>query len=266
MGAGVGFVSALALEAALAALWKWWRGRRGSPTEAALQLRQDRQPRQLKLYHSFPFRSGRCAWLIKELEVDEYVETIPVALHGPQAKDLLQYRDVHPHGTLPALVLEDGFVLLESAAICLYLADVFQDSDGNSLLPEDHNTAEYYNFISYATSTFDQILEPLYMQLTHTPEDQRNQTLVDSMMRKFHICASVVATFLSNRQYICGDKFTAADCVIGYNIWWASVIQGGLLLQDYPVLNEYLTRLKSRRAFEATFKGKKPVKPSGGSL
>ena len=122
------------------------------------------------------------------------------------------------------------------------------------------------SFISYATSTFDQILEPLYMQLTHTPEDQRNQTLVDSMMRKFHICASVVATFLSNRQYICGDKFTAADCVIGYNIWWASVIQGGLLLQDYPVLNEYLTRLKSRRAFEATFKGKKPVKPSGGSL
>ena len=104
------------------------------------------------------------------------------------------------------------------------------------------------------------------MQLTHTPEDQLNQALVDSLMRKFSICASVVASFLSDKQYICGDKFTAVDCVIGYNIWWASVIQGGVLLQDYPVLKEYLTRLKSRPAFEATFVGKKPVKPSGGSL
>ena len=76
--------------------------------------------------------------------MDEYVEIVPIALHGPQAKDLLQYRDVHPHGTLPALVLEDGFVLMESAAICLYLAAVFQDPDGNSLLPEGCNTAEYY--------------------------------------------------------------------------------------------------------------------------
>lgn len=51
---------------------------------------------------------------------------------------------VHPHGTLPALVLEDSSVLLESAAICLYLAEVFLDPDGNNLLPEPESTAEYY--------------------------------------------------------------------------------------------------------------------------
>lgn len=104
------------------------------------------------------------------------------------------------------------------------------------------------------------------MQLTHTPEDKRNQALVDSMMRKFTICASVLSSYLSERQYICGDKFTAADCVIGYNVWWASVIQGGVLLEDYPGLKDYLARLKARPAFEKTFVGKKPVRPSGGSL
>lgn len=104
------------------------------------------------------------------------------------------------------------------------------------------------------------------MQLTHTPDDQRNQALVDSMMRKFGISANILSSFLSSRQYICGDKFTAADCVIGYNVWWASVIQGGVLLQEYPVLVEYLERLKARPSFEKTFQGKKPVKPSGGSL
>ena len=102
------------------------------------------------------------------------------------------------------------------------------------------------------------------MQLTHTPEDQRNQTLLDSMRRKFTICANVLSSILSERQYICGDKFTAADCMIGYNVWWASVIQEGSLLEDYPVLRLYLNRLQKRPAFEKTFKGYK--KASGGSL
>lgn len=123
-----------------------------------------------------------------------------------------------------------------------------------------------FSFISYATSTFDQILEPLYMQLTHTPEEKRNQALVDSMMRKFNISANIISNHLSGRQYICGDRFTAADCVIGYNIWWASVIHGGMLLQEFPVLLQYLEQLKQRPAFEKVFKGHKPVKPSGGSL
>lgn len=104
------------------------------------------------------------------------------------------------------------------------------------------------------------------MQLTHTPEAQRNQSLVENMMAKFKLCAEVISTHLQNQEYICGSKFTAADCVIGYNIWWASVIQQGSLLQQYPVLQQYLERLKSRPAFQSTFKGKKPVKPSGGSL
>jgi len=104
------------------------------------------------------------------------------------------------------------------------------------------------------------------MQLTHTPEEKRNRALVDSMMRKFNICANVISNYLSGKQYICGDRFTAVDCVIGYNIWWASVIQGGVLLQEYPILQQYLERLKQRPAFERTFKGNKPVKPSGGSL
>lgn len=120
------------------------------------------------------------------------------------------------------------------------------------------------SFICYANSTFDQILEPLYMQLTHTPEDQRNQAQVDTLRRKFTICANILSSALSDHPYICGDKFTAADCVIGYDVWWASVIQGGSLLADHPVLRSYLDRLQERPSFKVTFSGHK--KPSGGSL
>lgn len=104
------------------------------------------------------------------------------------------------------------------------------------------------------------------MQLTHTPEDQRDNDLVKSKMDQFYIVATHLTDRLTQHQFICGDRFTAADCVIGYNIWWASVIQGGELLKKYPVLEGYITRLKERPAFQEAFKGVKPVKPSGGSL
>ncbi len=124
----------------------------------------------------------------------------------------------------------------------------------------------YCSKISYATSTIDQVLEPLYMQLTHTPDDERDQKLVDAKLEQFKIIASVLSKHFENNKYVCGDMFTTADCVIGYNIWWASVIKKGEFLVGYPILVSYLERLKERSAFEKTFVGKRPIKPSGGSL
>ncbi len=126
---------------------KWWCSRhKGSAIEANLETRnQDGQlQRALKLYHSFPFRSCRCAWLVHELGVENQVSFEHVKLHGTDAKDLMAYREVHPHGTLPSLMLEDNSVLLESSSICLYLAECFLDPSGESLLPEPEYVAKYY--------------------------------------------------------------------------------------------------------------------------
>lgn len=149
-------------------------------------------------------------------------------------------------------------VLLLAECLCLVYVQLFRI--------QCFCLTSVHSFIAYATSTFDQVLEPLYMQLTHTPESKRDTALVETKMKQFHICAGTLSTHLTNKRFICGDKFTAADCVIAYNVWWASVIQQGALLQDYQILRQYLERVMLRPAFQKTFKGKKPVKPSGGSL
>ena len=141
--AGVG-VGALGVVAAAGAL-KWLKKRRlGTTRSTDMHIRPSRKERKLKLYHSFPFRSCRCAWLVNELGVADYVEFERINIHGSDAQDLMQYREIHPHGTLPALQLEDGFVLLESSAICLYLAEVFLDPEEQSLLPDEEHAAHYY--------------------------------------------------------------------------------------------------------------------------
>ena len=141
--AGVG-AGAVGVVAAIGAI-KWWKKRRlGSVRSADMLMRPSRKERRLKLYHSFPFRSSRCAWLVNELGVNDYVEFERVNLHGSEAQDLMRYREIHPHGTLPALKLEDGYVLLESGAICLYLAELFLDPNEETLLPDEEQAPHYY--------------------------------------------------------------------------------------------------------------------------
>ena len=126
------------------ASWTVRRLMRSEGVQAMRRRKTGSDTRGMKLYHSFPFRSSRCAWLLAELGREGEVEVVPVSLHGPEASDLLTYRAVHPHGTLPALVLRDGSVLLESSAICLYLADILTCPDGTTLLPDKQQQAHYY--------------------------------------------------------------------------------------------------------------------------
>ena len=63
-----------------------------------------------------------------------------VPMTSPPGPERLQYaKTVHPHSTVPALEIERRPPILESAAICLYLADLC-----GRLAPETKDRAEYY--------------------------------------------------------------------------------------------------------------------------
>ena len=75
----------------------------------------------LKLYHSAQSRSTRPRWLLEEIGAP--YDLVYVDLSKQEHKTA-QYLEIHPHGVVPALV--DGDLgLMESGAICAYLADKF---------------------------------------------------------------------------------------------------------------------------------------------
>lgn len=152
-GVGAGLLGALATIHTLRR-WRSCRCGSSSPPDNT-RSRSLRSQRKLKLYHTvdstalpntkdehlFPFRSSRCVWLVRELGIEDSVEVEKIDL---QSEDVVEYRAVHPHATLPALKLEDGSVLLESAAICIYLADSFLGPEEHDLLPDEEHKAYYY--------------------------------------------------------------------------------------------------------------------------
>jgi glutathione S-transferase len=58
-----------------------------------------------------------------------------------------------------------------------------------------------------------------------------------------------VAERLARTAFICGDAFTAADCIVGHSVIWA---RGYGMCRD-DVFKAYVGRLSQRPAFAAAF-------------
>ncbi|XP_045212585.2 glutathione S-transferase GST-6.0-like [Mercenaria mercenaria] len=201
----------------------------------------------MKFYWFDSFRSKRCEWLLAELGALQDVEFICMNPRNPDQEQLAQYRKIQPHGTVPCLEIEGKQAIIESGAICLYLADIY-----GKLGPE-YAKEVYYNWIVYSVATLDETMEVLFIQWVHTAVEDQDENLIDKMLLKFQTFAKFLSKHMEGRDFLCGDKLTAADCVLGYNLWWAMAMRDGVLLEHYPVLQEYYNRLSRRSTFQRVF-------------
>nr|KAG5713914.1 hypothetical protein BaRGS_024541 [Batillaria attramentaria] len=193
---------------------------------------------KLKLwYYPDLYRSVRCMWLIKELGIEESVEYAYVPIPFPRTAptpEREEYRKkVHPHSTVPALEVEGHPPLLESSAICLYLADLW---------------------ILYISCTLDEAMERLCNQWMILTPDQQDKQIVAKARADSEFSLDIIERALEGRDFLLGKELTAADCVLGYNVVWASVPQmnNGVLLEGRPNLKAYLARITARPALKET--------------
>ncbi|XP_046360881.2 uncharacterized protein LOC124138323 isoform X2 [Haliotis rufescens] len=202
---------------------------------------------KMTLYYHPLYRSVRNIWLIKEMGVEEDFKLIHYKPNMDEAASIAYRRDVHPHGTIPALVIPGEGTMLESGAINMYLADRY-----GKLVPDPKDRKDYYDFIMYANSTLDELLEFFCdMWLLKVAETEERQA---RMRDKLNTCLDHLSNRLEGRDFLCGDKITAADCVLGYDIYVCSLLKDGELFQNHPKIREYLDRLKSRSALQETTK------------
>src|ERR1700691_3574825 len=104
----------------------------------------------MKLYGFPPTRSIRVLWTLRELGVDfEFVNTD--LLKGEQR--MPEFLAKTPAGKLPVLV-DDDFVLTESVAIVLYLADKYPEK---GLLPAGARArAEAHRWLLFTATELEQ--------------------------------------------------------------------------------------------------------------
>lgn len=195
----------------------------------------------MKLYYARFTRAGRVRWLLEEAGAPYELERLDMRAGDHKATS---YLAIHPHGVVPALEI-DGFVLYESVAICLHLADLLPDAH---LAPAvgTPDRALYYQWMVYANATLE---PPIHQYASHTrflPEDRRVAAVAEDAQGKVRHALTNLERVLSGRETLL-EAFSAADIIIGGMLMWAKSMG---LVAGFPVLLRYCDRLAQRPAYK----------------
>ncbi|MGZ3455441.1 MAG: glutathione S-transferase family protein [Polyangiales bacterium] len=191
------------------------------------------------LYFAPNTRALRARWLLEEMGVPYELARVDLA-HGGQRTP--EYLRIHPLGAVPALVDGDR-TIIESAAICLHLADRFP---GFAPSVDSPLRAHYYQYCVFAVATLDPIVAPVFARGHRWPEARRRETATDEEHERFRRTVGALRPSLLKQAFLVGDQFTAADVLVGSVLAWADAVG---LMQSAKELQPYLARLTERAAY-----------------
>jgi len=187
------------------------------------------------VFYTNPMSRGRMVrWMLEEVgqpyrtEILDYETTIKAPA----------YLAINPMGKVPALRHGDT-VVTECAGICAYLADAFPQA---GLAPPhgDHRRGPYYRWLFFAAGPLESAAMNKGLGLVVPPGKER--------MAGYGTYADVLGALdglLSSRDYVIGDRFSAADVYLGSHIGWG--MQFGTV-EKRPAFESYWKRVSSRPA------------------
>jgi glutathione S-transferase len=187
-------------------------------------------------FYTNPMSRGQIArWALHEAGADyeQHLLDYGTTMKAPE------YLAINPMGKVPAIV-HDGHVVTECAAICAYLADAFPEA---GLQPAPDERADYYRWMFFAAGPVESAITNSRMQWEPTAEQE--------MMAGYGSYDKAVATLeaaLTAKNYVCGNRFTAADIYVGSQVDWG--LQFGSLPSN-PTFEAYASRLRERDAYKS---------------
>ncbi len=186
------------------------------------------------VFYTNPQSRGRIVrWMLEE--IGQPYQTEIVAYDRMKGSD---YLAVNPMGKVPA-IRHGSHTVTECAAICAYLADAFPEAD---LGPRNDEKADYYRWMFYAAGPVEQAVTNRAAGWEPTEDKGRMFGYGN-----FDKVVAVLDELFSVREYVCGDRFTAADIYVGSQIMFP--LQFGML----PVresFSRYRDRLTAREAYK----------------
>jgi glutathione S-transferase len=189
----------------------------------------------LTLYHAAPSRSSVALWMLEEVGEPYELKLLSLDKGENRQPDFLA---INPMGKVPTLKHGD-VVITECAAICSYLADEFPNK-GLSVPTGDARRGVYLKWLFFGPSC----MEPAMIErsLKREPAPRRMAGWGD-----YDTVVDVLAKAVERGPYLLGEKFTAADVIIGSGLRWGTMFE---LLPKRPEFAAYVSRLEQRPALK----------------
>ncbi len=185
-------------------------------------------------FYTNPMSRGQTArWMLEE--IGERYDT-QILDYGTSMK-AESYLSINPMGKVPAIV-HDGKVVTEVAAICCYLADAFPQA---GLAPDPADRADYYRWILFTAGPVEAAFTAKSMGW-EVPADKQAMAGFGS----YDLTITTLEKALTGKQYIAGDRFTAADLFVGAMVGFMLQFK---VLEPRPAFTDYATRMTDRDAY-----------------
>jgi glutathione S-transferase len=198
--------------------------------------------RRVKAFVVGETRDLRVLWALEETGLPYKVHGLDFIEGETQTEE---YRRISPFNQVPAMD-DDGFVLCETGAIVLYLAE-----KAGKLIPADlKGRSRVAQWCCTALNT----IEPIVLQIQvidgggeKATGAQRRPSLVERAEEKF----LVLGEQLSGRPYLAGEDFTVADIMMATIL---REVRRTDLIDRVPALREYFDRCQARPAWLRTLR------------
>ena len=206
----------------------------------------------VKLYHYPLSRSARVKFLLHEIYGEEFETVFMDMLHGAGRE--LEFLAKNPNHAVPVLDItyEDGSTqtMIESGAMIVFLADAYPEKNLAPSPTHLEARADYLQMVMFGSAHMDTALWEIRMNETLLPPDARSQSVADHYRRKLEMeIAPQLEARLTAHKFICGNEFSAADCIMAQNINWA----GAYGYCRSRVFKAYMLRLGKRPAFQQAY-------------
>jgi glutathione S-transferase len=187
------------------------------------------------LHHAPMSRSNIVSWMLEEMGIPYRVNLLSLERQEQKNPAFLA---INPMGKVPALE-HRGIVVTEAAAICAYLADAFPET---KLAPkiDDPLRGPYCRWIFFAPGS----LEPAAFDRMNGRSTSGPRA---SSYGDYDTTIETAAMAVAKGPYVLGERFSAADVVLGSHIIWDMMMKA---LPERPDFTAYGARLKQRPAWQ----------------
>jgi glutathione S-transferase len=207
----------------------------------------------LKIYGPPHSRAFRVIWLANEIGIP--YEVVPVSFGVPDAECKKPwYLKLNPNGKLPAID-DDGFILWESAAINLYLADKYK----SPLYPSTiQGRGKLFQWIFFVANEVEPAVIAILRNRIILPPEDRDTTVADKAEDKLRCLFDIMESALQRSAFFAGDAWGLADFMIACVLY---IVQVRLKtdLSAWPRLASWATASVQRPAALVARKLREPL-------
>jgi glutathione S-transferase len=163
-------------------------------------------------------------------------DLVKVSHHTHKTADGVDLNEINSKGYVPALVLDNGELLTENAALLPYIADLQPSAQ---LAPPDGTLQRYrlVEWLAFINSELHKSFSPLFA--ANAPEDMKKYARGNLTKR-----LAWLSERLGSNSYLLGERFTVADSYLFVVLSWSGHV--AVDLSPWPNLKAFQERIAAR--------------------